>query len=321
MAFVSVHGDRRVLIKGEMKVRSNENGLHFTRETNPERKKSIDWARFRAHLLNIYESESKGHLIQKDEDIDEPEMIKFGGQLLCIRQKAKNKIEDIKKKIPEDHPVRCPIGLFSVMDYGRLETAQTRALAWFIDPDSKHGFKKSVAKTFIPLVTGRNDDFEIFNVYSELPLFSKEDGASGRSDVWIEGWWLDKSEQSEKQFVILVEAKVDSKLGDRQLRRYEYHLKKKHKCHDIYRVFLTPNGRQAEGCEEVWKPISFLELAKQLITASEEVKDTPGYHLLRYYISGILHEIIEIPYDFDQGSIYDVLFKLEALLQKKGAER
>ena len=35
-------------------------------------------------------------------------------------------------ELPYDDPLRSPVSLFGTMDYGRLETAHTRALAWLL---------------------------------------------------------------------------------------------------------------------------------------------------------------------------------------------
>src|SRR5437016_4569566 len=43
-------------------------------------------------------------------------------------------------ELSDDDPLRCPISLFRTMDYGRLETAHTRTLAWLLDPEREHGF-------------------------------------------------------------------------------------------------------------------------------------------------------------------------------------
>src|SRR5262245_56355407 len=44
------------------------------------------------------------------------------------------------RELSDDDPLRCPISLFRTMDYGRLETAHTRTLAWLLDPQREHGF-------------------------------------------------------------------------------------------------------------------------------------------------------------------------------------
>src|SRR4051812_31434063 len=43
-------------------------------------------------------------------------------------------VKKLLVKLPDDDPLRCPISLFRTMDYGRLETAHTRTLAWLFDP-------------------------------------------------------------------------------------------------------------------------------------------------------------------------------------------
>jgi hypothetical protein len=46
------------------------------------------------------------------------------------RMSQRQLLQEYRNQLPEDDPLASPISLFGTMDYGRLETAHTRALAW-----------------------------------------------------------------------------------------------------------------------------------------------------------------------------------------------
>ena len=56
------------------------------------------------------------------------------------RSVTKEFIRTRRAKLSDDDPLKCPISLFRTMDFGRLETAHTRTLAWLLDPKGEHGF-------------------------------------------------------------------------------------------------------------------------------------------------------------------------------------
>jgi hypothetical protein len=89
----------------------------------------------------------------------------------------------------------------------------------------------------------------------------------------------------------VIEAKIDAQEGDSQLEDYDEWIEKElgHQG-NVWRVFLTPDGRPAET-STIWPPLSFLELACILRAELPQLQDRPGYHFLRYYLTGVLKDV------------------------------
>src|SRR3989442_10285006 len=51
-------------------------------------------------------------------------------------------------RLPCDDPLLGQVSLFATMDYGRLETAHTRALAWMLD-NQEHGFGNQLLEALL----------------------------------------------------------------------------------------------------------------------------------------------------------------------------
>lgn len=64
----------------------------------------------------------------------------LGERVQGWRTRVQQEVQEALRQLPADDPLRCPISLFGTMDYGRLETAHTNALAWLLDPRKAHGF-------------------------------------------------------------------------------------------------------------------------------------------------------------------------------------
>jgi hypothetical protein len=209
-----------------------------------------------------------------------------------------NTREFVRRRVVEldkDDPLLCPISLFRTMDFGRLETAHTRTLAWLLDPkkDEEHGFGSTLLAALLGWVAGHNqfDRLHVEEVASEFPL---EGGAGkGRLDVLANGEWEIAGERV--PWTLTIEAKVDAWEDEGQLDKYDDWLNSHAVGRETYRVFLTPNGRLPEsGCDE-WNALSFLELAQVFRKALRQLIGTPGFHFLRFYLAGVLQDICGLP--------------------------
>ena len=139
------------------------------------------------------------------------------------RTLTKEFVRDHLLHLTDDDPLRCPISLFRTMDYGRLETAHTRTLAWLLDPgndnDAEHGFGHTLIKALLKRVAER-DDLEGVHVDRVKSEHSFDDsGRKGRLDILAEGEWQSKEEHV--QWVLAIEAKVDAWEGEGQLLKYD----------------------------------------------------------------------------------------------------
>ena len=110
-------------------------------------------------------------------------------------------------ELSDDDPLRCPISLFRTMDYGRLETAHTRTLAWLLDPKREHGFGQTLLAALLGRLSGDacSDGLRVSRVESEFLIDGS--GAKGRLDVLAQGAWEDRDRRG---WVLVIEAKVDA---------------------------------------------------------------------------------------------------------------
>jgi hypothetical protein len=197
-------------------------------------------------------------------------------------------------QLPGDDPLLSPVSLFATMDYGRLETAHTRALAWLLD-DREHGFGfRLLEALLLHLLEGRQiRRTHVERVESEYVVDrGSASTGKGRIDILAEGRWEESGE--EVSWLLVIEAKIDAEEGEEQLSQYDAWLGRYAHATEVLRVFLTPDGRSAQSAQAAWQPLSFLDLASVLCRVSG-LHDKPGYHFLRYYLTGVLRDICELP--------------------------
>jgi hypothetical protein len=134
------------------------------------------------------------------------------------RRRTKEFVRTHLAELDKDDPLKCPISLFRTMDYGRLETAHTRALAWLLDPKGEHSFGAILLAALLRRLSDHDysDGLRVERVESEYPIDGSE--AKGRLDVLAEGTWEDKERGG---WVLVIEAKVDAWEGEDQLQKYE----------------------------------------------------------------------------------------------------
>jgi hypothetical protein len=196
-------------------------------------------------------------------------------------------------KLSDDDPLRCPISLFRTMDYGRLETAHTRTLAWLLDPNGEHRFGKTLLAALLGWLSGDacSDGLCVKRVKSEFPIDGS--GIKGRLDVLAEGSWEDRERGS---WVLVIEAKVDAWEGEEQLQKYETWLRSTNAAgREMFRVFLTPDGRAPETGIEEWESLSYLELVRIFRAVYGGLRHKPGFHFLRFYLAGVLQDVCHWP--------------------------
>jgi hypothetical protein len=219
-------------------------------------------------------------------------------------------------QLPLDDPLLGQVSLFATMDYGRLETAHTRALAWMLD-NQEHGFGNHLLEALLRhLLKGRQIRLtHVEQVESEYPVdYGPARTEAGRIDVLAKGRWEDKEMGKEVSWLLVIEAKIDAEEGEEQLSQYDDWLERYPQTIEILRVFLTPNGRAPRTSSE-WKILSFMDLASVFRRVSG-LQDRPGYHFLRYYLTGVLRDIcrLPVPISSDSKNPYAVVDYLKSVL-------
>lgn len=191
---------------------------------------------------------------------------------------------------PDDDPLTCRISLFRTMDYGRLETAHTRTLAWLLDPSKEHEFGHAILRALLSRVTEfpLPKEIQVRTVASEHPISTAEE--DGRLDVFVVGEWIRNGEA--QQWALVVEAKIGASEGRQQLAKYDTWLKANYRGFEVIRVFLTPHrDLYSETATEEWRPLSFSEFVGVLRPVYFEMRGRPGFHFLRFYLAGVLQDI------------------------------
>ncbi len=243
--------------------------------------------------LEIANVSAQEALFRESVTIDELKSLEIElGKWRAIHQARLSKYLE---QLPPDDPLRMPVSLFGTMDYGRLETAHTRTLAWLLDEKAKHGFGSHLLVALLREI--QNDDAIRLTVVEKVvsELYIRPD----RIDIFARGKWNQRGVES--SWYLAIEAKVDAGEGEDQLSRYDEWLLEN--CHggEILRVFLTPNGQSPGTGLKNWTPLTFTRLAGIFRVAMSSLKNTPGYHFLRYYLAGVLHDICDLPFLLETG--------------------
>ena len=166
----------------------------------------------------------------------------------------------------------------------------TRTLAWLLNPAESHGFGNRLLKALLRQLHGPDMALNGVIVRSEqfCGAFGCDD--AGRADIWIEGRFADCG----TPWLVVIEAKVDASESTGQLARYDSEIGKR-SAGCVHRVFLTPDGRPPEGGNGQWKPVSFAELVRWFWSEGFSLHDKPGYDFLRYYLAGVMRDILDLP--------------------------
>jgi hypothetical protein len=248
---------------------------------------------FLRDLEEVYEADGA-------DDSSPEELDRLGARLDKWGRDCEERLRKAREKLHPDHPVKCPISLFRTMDLGRHEVAHTRALAWLLDPRGEHGFENVLVNALLGQVhcSGEQPAFYPDRVAAERFYRISEGEDAGRTDVWIEGRW-GKSRGGGRGLVV-IEAKIDALEGEGQLARYNSEIAKWREEQrvdegNVCRVFLTPaKGREASTGKH-WKALSFSKLARAFCDAADSLRNKPGHHYLRFYVAGVLKDILGLP--------------------------
>ena len=224
------------------------------------------------------------------------DLISLAEDLKTWRSHHQRLLQQYLDKLRCDDPLLGPVSLFRTMDYGRLETAHTRTLAWMLDKQ-EHGFGSQLLEALLcHLLKGRRIRLtDVDQVESEYPVDygGPARTEAGRIDILAKGRWED--EMGKKvSWLLVIEAKIDAEEGEEQLSQYDDWLERYPQPTKVLRVFLTPNGRAPRTSSAEWQVLSFVDLAS-VVRRVSGLRDRPGYHFLRYYLTGVLQDICGCP--------------------------
>jgi hypothetical protein len=198
-------------------------------------------------------------------------------------------LEKYVSVLPVDDPLRCPISLFGTLGLGRVETAHTSALAWLLHPAQSHGLGACLVDALMTHLA-KDENPSQLSVHEMLTEYRVVFGGEylGRIDVFGTGTWT-TSRGTPQKWLLAIEAKIDAAEGDQQLEKYDEWIDAHRGDRAAYRVFLTPEGRRPEAAD--WIPMSFLDLVRVFRKPYLQLRERPGFHFLRFYLTSVLKDI------------------------------
>jgi hypothetical protein len=120
--------------------------------------------------------------------------------------------------------------------------------------------------------------------------------------------------------MLAIEAKVDAWEGEDQLPRYEKWLRSRAGGCKLFLIFLTPDGRPSEIGAEEWESLSFLNLVRIFRGVYDELRETSGFHFLRFYLAGVLQDVCNLFRDVEKDDPYEVAAFLRTVYESRSED-
>jgi hypothetical protein len=135
---------------------------------------------------------------------------------------------------------------FNVFRALRIENEEIRhsnTLAWLLNPNESHGLGDSVLRRVLSNILLGSEAPLLRLSSARVELMDLSDVAVFREESHIDILVIDNKEH----WVLLIENKIHANEGQGQLARYRERIAKEYPKHELLRVFLTLEGRLAEG--------------------------------------------------------------------------
>jgi PD-(D/E)XK nuclease superfamily len=187
------------------------------------------------------------------------------------------------------HPFFGTVSLLGPLSLGLRELAHTSMLAWLLDPGKEHGFGSALLVEVLRRCYPKEKRLrKVWN--TEVSAEAKLD-SHGRVDIRVRGG------SGVQRWLLLIEAKIDAREGSNQLDRYARYAQiwqKENPGGKIFRLYLVRDKQHRES-PMGWKVLDYKELVSIFLSASRGKTEAPGYFMLRYYLTGVLKEVMEWP--------------------------
>ena len=218
--------------------------------------------------------------------------------LECVRKWCQTQVKVMAKSLPPYDPLCRPISLLGICSKAHSETAHTATLAWLMNPGESHGFGDVLARAFLNLLKADVNSLEVTSVEAERPWLIPDPKTGKeslfRTDLWLEGNFGPEGRPDDR-FFGLVEAKLWTKERYRQLTDYEMIIER-YPDWDRYLGFLTPHGdKPVSHDDQQWKAISFEDIGLAFRSKLDELKERPGFEVLRMYLATVLCDVLNRP--------------------------
>lgn len=122
----------------------------------------------------------------------------------------------------------------------------------------------------------------------------------GRTDIRIEGCGA-----RPHPWLLIIEAKINSSEQGNQRARYSRDAeswRRRHKNGRVYRFYLAPK-KEGHKASKYWTFLEYEKLVNVLWSAARQRPSAAGYEFLRYYLTGVLKDIMEWPVPIEENKI------------------
>jgi hypothetical protein len=153
--------------------------------------------------------------------------------------------------------------MFEALDLVQSEIRHSNFIAWIMDPKETHGMGDYFLKRFLFMVakTGRQAQVQTL---SAIDVDAWELSRTGVLREWHNLDITITNDDDDKQFVVVIENKVQSAESPGQLHRYREFVESQMAKYQQVFVYLTPDGRRPENDDEAehWINVSYSDLCE-----------------------------------------------------------
>ena len=165
--------------------------------------------------------------------------------------------------------------VWKVAGLKRDEVRISKVLQWFLDCRAEHGLGNQILKILLSLLPQRFQFLEPLKYRSFAESYPSSDGVN-RVDIEIDA----------KEFLLLIEVKIDASEGFQQLQRYIDVASNKSKRRHWAVIYLTRNGQLPKAYEvsEQLISISWSKLSKKILKFTDtQDQSTHNIWLLKQF--------------------------------------
>lgn len=224
----------------------------------------------------------------------------FEDLIYRLKKQFKDIFDNTNLGIIKDDPILYSIDAFSVIEWGLKEVPHTKMLGFFLDPKKKHCLGTNPLKFLLIAIEhftqnnlfANNFSIQVNYIESEKNI-SRQTNEEKRLDVYVK--------LIEPKLRLIIEAKVESKEGDKQLEYYEKWAEDtSQESEQTMLIYLTKRGEKPLNSQKwdllSWKQvaIAFCALIYDYNSKPSIQKEKHGLELLSLWTSTLLHSVCNI---------------------------
>jgi hypothetical protein len=228
----------------------------------------------------------------------------------ALEQQILSQPEELSSGVSIDDPIRLPVNLLKPIKRILDETAQTRAIAYLLDPSEDHKFGKAALHAVLAklqrgkgvsqlaaLLRQKHTHVTVVPEYRFL-IEGAKNRSVARNDIRVE------TRNGHNAGLIVIENKIDSPEGGDQLSWYEVEARKWHKKNKgtSLLVYLARKKRQTGRNDDQWLSLPYINFASALRDVWLRDRKAPGSAWLGLYISAITRGVLGIDLERPQDT-------------------